>query len=57
LSEGVFIGVMKYLQRQHDKAAENAKDHLLRNEIDGILSERNAMLMADMPFAGLFRPL
>lgn len=57
LSEGVFIGVMKYLQRQHDKAAENTKDHLLRNEIDGILSERNAMLMADMPFAGLFRPL
>ena len=53
----MFIGVMKYLQRQHDKAAENTKDHLLRNEIDGILSERNAMLMADMPFAGLFRPL
>ena len=25
LSEGVFIGVMKYLQRQHDKAAENDK--------------------------------
>ena len=56
LSEGVFIGVMKYLQRQHDKATEIAPDNLLRRAINDIVSDRNAMLMAGgMPFAGLFR--
>ena len=52
----MFIGVMKYLQRQHDKAAEIAPDNLLRRAINDIVSDRNAMLMAGgMPFAGLFR--